>query len=67
MLKQDVLTHFKTTTAVAQRLNVSQPVISKWGSVVPEKYALLFDKMQDCPLLYDTALYPDSVIRIQVA
>ncbi|MCS2162991.1 Cro/CI family transcriptional regulator [Scandinavium sp. H11S7] len=57
MLKQDLINHFGTATAVAKALGVSKSTVSLWKEVVPWQYALLAEKQTNGVLVYDSKAY----------
>lgn len=57
MRKIDVIAHFGTQTEVTRVLGISKAFVSQWGDTVPEKYALLLEKITDGALAYDPAVY----------
>lgn len=57
MTKNSVINYFKSTTAAAQFLKISQAAVSKWGGIIPEKQAMRLDRMTKGALKYDPAAY----------
>lgn len=61
MLKTDVIQHYGSQKTLGEVLNFkSSGTISLWGEVVPEKYALILERLTDGELSYDSSFYPDS-------
>ena len=58
MLKETVIAHFGTQSALATRLNIKPPAVSAWGEVIPYGRALELERMTDGALMYDQSLYP---------
>ena len=55
--KLDAITHFGTTIAVASALEISQPAVSHWGEIIPEKQAFRLDRLTGGKLVYNPDLY----------
>lgn len=60
MKKENVLNYFKKVSAIAKATGVTSSAVSQWGNVVPERIALLLDKVTNGALKYDPSLYGDS-------
>ena len=61
MKKVDVIKHFQSISEAATALSISQPAISKWGDIVPEKQAMKLHLLTDGQLKYDPALYAKNI------
>lgn len=57
MRKSDVINHFGTQTEVTRVLGISKAFVSQWGETIPEKYALLLEKITGGKLVYDPQEY----------
>lgn len=57
MFKQDVLIFFGGVQKTARALNISHPAVCRWKSVIPEKQALIIDRITKGKLKYSPALY----------
>lgn len=57
MKKNTVIKYFKTGVNTAEFLNISKASVSGWGDVIPEKQALILDRLTNGKLKYDPALY----------
>lgn len=60
MLKQFVLDHFGSQTALSDFLKISNSSISQWNDVIPEKQALRIEKLTNGALKYDPSFYTKS-------
>lgn len=60
MLKATVIDHFPSNRAIARVLGVSPQAVGQWGDVIPERAALLLEKLTGGALKYDPSLYGDS-------
>jgi DNA-binding transcriptional regulator YdaS (Cro superfamily) len=60
MLKQSVLDHFGSQTALSDFLKISNSSISQWNDVIPEKQALRIEKLTNGALKYDPSFYTKS-------
>lgn len=45
MRRSDVIEHFGTMTAVAKALGIGKAFVSKWGEVVPQRYAYEIERL----------------------
>lgn len=57
MLKKDVLAHYKTPKAVAERLGVTVQAISQWGELIPPAQARRLHELTLGSLRYDPRDY----------
>ncbi len=57
MTKSSVIKYFKSTTATARFLNISQAAVSKWPEIIPEKQAMRLDRLTNGALEYNESLY----------
>ena len=60
MTYDDVLTHFRTQVELANALGITQPTVSAWKGVVPEKYQYQLEVITDGRLRVDDALRSPS-------
>ncbi len=60
MYKSNVISYFGNLTSVATFLGISQPAVSRWGSVIPEKQALRLERKTDGKLKYESRLYKQA-------
>ena len=57
MLKNTVVEFYGNQTKAANALNVTRSCVSAWNSLIPEKQALLLDRITEGALKYDPSLY----------
>lgn len=57
MKKTDVIAHFGTQAEITRVLGISKAFVSQWDDIIPEKYALLLEKITDGILVYDPQEY----------
>lgn len=57
MRKSDVLSHFKTQIAVAQKLGITKSAVSQWPEIIPEGMAYKLQVVTRGALLVDPTLY----------
>lgn len=57
MKKADALAYFGNQQRLAAALGVSQPAVSQWGELVPERYAYRLQVISGGVLVYDFAAY----------
>lgn len=57
MLKADVIKYYGKQAEIVRVLGVSKSFVSQWEDIIPEKYALLLDKLTEGDLRYDPAAY----------
>lgn len=57
MLKEDVLAHFKTKSAIVKALGRHKSAIHQWGDVVPLMAALELEAITEGKLKVDISLY----------
>ncbi|MCL5501271.1 Cro/CI family transcriptional regulator [Escherichia coli] len=60
MITQDAIDYFGSKARLAKAAGVSQPAVSRWGKLVPEKRAARLSLMTDGQLIYDPGEYQDS-------
>lgn len=60
MNKQTVIDFFGGVQKTANALGVSHPAVSRWKSVIPEKQALLIERLTNGQLKYDQKLYQNN-------
>lgn len=61
MYKQNVINFFGGVQKTASALGISHPAVSRWKSVIPEKQALLVDRLTNGQLKYDPELYQENI------
>lgn len=57
MLKENVIAHFGTLTAVAEALNIRLASVSEWGEIIPKGRAYELQIITGGALQVDPALY----------
>ncbi len=60
MLKRDVLHFFGGVKKTAAALNISHPAVCRWKKTIPEKQALIIERITNGGLKYNPALYQHS-------
>lgn len=53
----DAVNHFGSKARLAKALDISQPAVSRWGGLVPEKRAARLSVMTNGELAYDPNEY----------
>lgn len=61
MYKSDVIKHFGTRIALAQKLNISPSAITQWPDVIPEKQAYRIEKITKGVLKVNPSLYEQNL------
>lgn len=62
MDKQTVIDYYGSQAEIVRVLGVCKSSVSQWGSPIPEKHALLLEKVTEGALVYDPAAYGREVI-----
>lgn len=57
MLKTTVVEFYGNQSKAAAALNVTRSCVSAWDSLIPEKQALLLERLTEGALKYDPSLY----------
>lgn len=57
MLKQEVISFFGGVQKTAKALNISHPAVSRWKNIIPEKQALIIERITKGKLKYSSSLY----------
>ncbi len=57
MFKTTVVEFYGNQTKAAAALKVTRSCVSAWNSLIPEKQALLLDRLTEGALKYDPSLY----------
>lgn len=57
LLKEVVLKHFGTQSAVAMQLNIQQPAVSQWKNIIPEDKAFRLRDLTEGVLQYEEKYY----------
>lgn len=57
MLTEDAVKYLGSKAKLAKALDVSQPAVSRWGEMIPEKRAARLSLMTDGVLVYDPKAY----------
>ncbi|MFD2177784.1 Cro/CI family transcriptional regulator [Veronia pacifica] len=67
MFKQNAIHYFGSQQKTAEALGISQPAIANWKNIIPQKQALILERLTEGKLVYDPSLYrkvsqsPDDV------
>lgn len=64
MYKSEVFAYFKAQgirqSGIAERLDISQPAVSKWPDIIPELQAIKLERLTKKRLKYNPDLYRKS-------
>ena len=57
MRKKDVVQYFGSTSKVANILGIARPSVCLWKTIIPEKQALILERLTKGKLKYSPKLY----------
>jgi DNA-binding transcriptional regulator YdaS (Cro superfamily) len=67
MKTSDAIQHFRTQSAIARALGISDAAVSKWGDVVPFESATALEIVTHGALVVDRSLYHSLARAIDAA
>ncbi|TKI02569.1 Cro/CI family transcriptional regulator [Martelella alba] len=66
MLTDDAIKYFGNKAKLAEAAGVSQPAVSRWGKLVPEKRAARLERLTSGALKYDLDVYSKQPLEQQL-